>query len=162
MAMTKDEFIKILKPIIEELIEEKCEQVVKAVCQELIDQQCKKNVETYVQQTITKLVFEKAAQNVLAATTAQISPILSQSQEIPIAIVQPVQEVKSKEQVYSNFEKFFPEAKVIAEQAHASTKEQASPMEKAKFVPDKKTKNLFSDIVNSIPPDEVARHRVKD
>lgn len=161
--MTKDEFIKILKPIIEELIEEKCKEVVEEVCLEIIDQQCKKNVESYVQQVITKLVFEKAAQSVMAATTAQISPLAALQQEIPVTIVQPVQEVKSKEQVYSNFEKFFPEAKVIAENARAAaSSESTSPMQKAKFIPSKQTKSMFDDIVSSIPASEVAKHRTKD
>lgn len=163
MAMTKDEFIKILKPIIEELIEEKCKEIIEDVCKDMIDKQCQKNVEAYVQQVITKLVFEKAAQSVMAATTAQLSPLAAMQQEIPIMVAQPVQEVKTKEQVYSNFEKFFPETKVIAESVRNQGKvEEKSPMEKAKFIPTKETKNMFDDIISSIPASEVAKHRVKD
>ena len=52
-GMSKDEFLKWLKPVI----------------QEMIEKHCKEYIDGYIKDSIAKLVFEKAAERVMNITT---------------------------------------------------------------------------------------------
>jgi hypothetical protein len=166
MATTKEDFLRWLTPIFQQMIEETCTEMIQEQCAAIVQEECKKVVEAYVQQMITKMVFEKAAQNVMNATMGQLQP-----QVYPVApptqvFVQPVQEqvVKSKSEVYETFNKFIPGAKALAENAQAAQRQtvaEAIP-DKKKFAPTKEMKGMFNDIVSSIPQEEVDRHRTNN
>jgi hypothetical protein len=163
MATTKEEFLKWLTPIFQQMVETTCTEMIEEQCAKIAQEECKKVVETYVQQMITKMVFEKAAQNVMSATMGQLQP-----QAYPVAppaqvFVQPVQEapVKSKSEVYETFNKFIPGAKALAENAQVAQRQTVVETipDKKKFAPTEKVKGMFDDIVSSVSAEEIALHR---
>lgn len=141
MAMSKEEFLKWLKPIIQDMIKE--------------------HVEEYIKDVVTKLVFEKAAEKLAASLSTPASINIEES--VQPQYQQPIIE-QPKQQTYNTFHKFIPKTpqqQQINEQAPAPQPQRPIQNQKTANGMTQRAK-MFSDIVDDIPREEVAQHRVNE
>lgn len=135
-GMSKDDFLKWLKPVI----------------QEMIEKHCKEYVDKYIKDSIAKLVFEKAAERVMNITTQT-------DQEQPVTY-QVAEQYQSRPQVqtYETFDKFVKNNNHSAPAVQQPQRIQESTINKNMTVRAK----TFAEIVDNIDPIEVAKHRVQN